>query len=74
MFVVLGQSALNSKLNEISPQINCVEKDPTPYTEANAIADAALGENGMGVLYCYCKNEMFALIDKTDLSLDDIIA
>lgn len=72
MFVVLGQSALNTQINSISPQVNCVNSDPSPYTLEAATADAALGKDSQGVLYCYCKDQLFQLMDVKQLSWGEL--
>ena len=43
--------------------MSCVTEDPSPYTLEAATADAALGKDSQGVLYCYCKLQLFALMD-----------
>ena len=67
MFVVLGQSAQNNRINGISPQVNCLTKSPSIYTLEAASLDAALGKDSQGVLYCYCKEKLFSLTKSASL-------
>jgi len=64
MFVVMHQANWNKKINEISPQIDCAAEEPSPYTLEGAWEDKALGTEGKGVLYCYCKENMWKLLSK----------
>jgi hypothetical protein len=73
MFVVLGQSAINTQINQISPQINCVDQDPSPYTLESATADKLLGKASQGILYCYCKRKLFELMDIPSLRWSDLL-
>jgi len=69
-FVVLGQNFVNKQIEKISPQVECVQEDPSPYTYEAALADSRSGSTSLGILYCYCKQ---VVIESTNLSLWNIV-